>query len=160
MKNQNQNSRLIQFSKDRNLSLKKISYKDFSQGFNFYLCGVDNKNRPKETPIFVKFRNGKSLKDKWVWVELINNQGKPGWLYQEAHFIFMEVSEGFLVVPRASLLAHVKDSINFNNALVSDPWSAKYNLYQPKKKLSKLTLVKLDNLHNLADSFSWFDLSK
>lgn len=160
MKNKNQDSRLIQFSKDRKLSLKKISYKDFNQGFNYYLCGVDNKNRPKETPIFVKFRRGKSLKDKWVWVELLNNQGKADWLYQEAHFIFIEVSEGFLVTPRESLLAHVKDSINFNNALVADPWSAKYNLYQPKKKLSQLTLVKLDNLHNLVDSFSWFDLSK
>lgn len=160
MKKQNPDSRLIQFSKDRNLSLKKISYKDFNQGFNFYLCGVDHKKRPKETPIFVKFRRGKSLKDKWVWIELLNNQGQPGWLYQAAHFIFIEVIEGFLVIPRESLLTYVQDSVNFNDALVSDPWSAKYSIYQPKNKLSKLTLVKLDNLNNLPDSFSWFDLSK
>lgn len=160
MKIKNQASRLIKFSQDRNLSIKKISYKDFRQGFNFYLCGVDHKKRPKETPIFVKFRRGKSLKDKWFWVELLNDQGKPGWLYQEAHFIFIEVYEGFLIVPRESLLAHVKNSINFNGPLVSDPWSAKYNIYQPNKKLSKLTLVKLENLNSLPDSFSWFDLSR
>jgi len=160
LKNKDAFQRFLQFAKDRKLTLKKIGSRDYNQGFNFYLCGVDNKKQPKETPIFVKFRSGKSLKDKWIWVEVLDNKGKPGWLYNKAHFIFIETEGGFLVIPREALLEHVNNSVDFETALVSNPWSAKYNLYQPKNKLSQLCLVKLSNLENLHESFSWFDLSK
>ena len=160
MNKKNSFERFFKFAQERKFSLKKISSRDYGQGFNFYLCGVDSEKKPKETPIFVKFRSGKALKDKWIWVEILDNMGKPGWLYNRAHFIFLETEAGFLVAPREALLKHVNDFVNFQTALVSNPWSAKYSLYQPKNKLSQLCLVKLSNLESLHESFSWFDLSK
>ena len=97
-------------------------------------------------------KNLKSEKStKWVWVEVKNMDGQPGWLYGDANFIVFELSDSFLFVERKSLINHIHSNIDFSLPLVQNTWEAKYKLYQRKGKLDQIAQVKVSSLLSLSE---------
>lgn len=85
--------------------------------------------------------------DKWVWLEIKNNAGYPGWLYAtKADFIAFQREECFYFVPPDSLRAWMEWRVDMDGDLVSRPEDAKYRLYQRKGRKDILTLVKYSEM--------------
>jgi hypothetical protein len=81
--------------------------------------------------------------DKWVWLEIKNNAGYPGWLYAtKADFIAFQRHDCFHFTSPESLRNWLEWRVDMNGDLVSSPKEAQYSLYQRKGRKDILTLVK------------------
>ena len=93
-------------------------------------------------------RSGKK-QDKWRWIELINVNGKKGWLYGNADIIAFQRKEDFVLVNRKNLLEWINE--NVTAITVTEPDLAYMKLYTRKNRKDIITLVSLkemmENVH-------------
>tara|TARA_R100001244_G_scaffold52218_2_gene45325 strand:+ start:1301 stop:1780 length:480 start_codon:yes stop_codon:yes gene_type:complete len=91
-------------------------------------------------------RTNNTLQDTWMWLELKNVMGDPGWVYGlETEMIAFEVKEGWLMVVPAALQKLIKDKVDFTQS-VNDPYDARYILYTRPSRKDLITMVEKEEL--------------
>lgn len=81
----------------------------------------------------------------WVWIEIKNNAGYPGWLYQtKADYLAFQRESVFYLVTPADLQEVVERLVM--NELVEDASNAQYKLYSRKGRSDMLTMIRYTDL--------------
>lgn len=144
----------IDLAKSKGYIVKKPTAQQFKKFINFVVVGKGKDGNPESASLSLKnLKNDKKV--KWLWVEIKNHEGNPGWLYGDADFIVFELPEEFLFISRKSLIEHIHSSIDHSLPLVQNTWEAKYKLYQRQGKLDQITQVKLSSLMSLKGNYTW-----
>ena len=112
---------------------------------------VDVKGKKKHN------RKGQYTTDIWIWLEMRNVQGKPGWIFGDAHFIAFERNGDFVVVKRESLQRWVEASgrIRYDLPYVTNSWEAKYRVYTRRGRSDQITMVQLKDILKLDGCYIW-----
>lgn len=92
-------------------------------------------------------RNDPETNENFHWVELVNVQGKWGWLYGEAAMFAFETEEYWLMVNKEQL----KELIAAKCVKEKVTTPTLYKMYQRSERLDMLTLVKTIDLMVIAD---------
>ena len=122
---------------------------------NVILQGVDStSSKPKESKLWLKPVPSRK-KSKWIWVELKNNKGQPGWLYGLSDFIVFEMGHEYIFVSREDLLNHVLNNVDFNQPITSLPWQGKYRVYQRPNSFDQICQINLDKILKLTNTYCW-----
>ena len=119
------------------------------------LFGQNSKNEPHSSALFYKPSAKIKRSSSWVWIEIKNSKGKPGWLYGQSEFVVFELPKEYLFVTRKSLVDLVHKKINFNEPMVGDSWGARYRILQRSNAFDQITQVKLDDLKSLPSIYIW-----
>mgnify|MGYP006144411289 CR=1 FL=1 len=144
----------IDLAKLKGYIVKKPTTQQFKKFINFVIVGKGKDGNPESVSLSLKnLKNDKKL--KWLWVEIKNHEGNPGWLYGDADFVVFELLNQYLFINRKSLIDHVHSSIDNSLPLVQNAWEAKYKLYQRQGKLDQITQVKLSSLMSLNGIYTW-----
>lgn len=80
---------------------------------------------------------GERASEDFTWVELLNVEGKPGWLLGGADIIAFEHGDGFILVDRIALLLYTL------RALSPDLSKSPYTLYRRKDRRDLMVLIDL-----------------
>lgn len=144
----------VSLAQSKGYIVKKPTASEFNRYINFILSGKGKDGKPQEVKLSYKPLK-KKVSPKWMWIEIKNSLGKPGWLYGDADFIVFELKKSFLFVSRKSLMEHINTTINFSLPLVQNTWEAKYKIFQRKEKMDQITQIKLSNIENLSNNYSW-----
>lgn len=144
----------INFAQKKGYLVKKPTQSQFNRYVNFILSGKGKDGNPQEVKISLK-QNSSQKKQNWLWVEIKNSKGKPGWLYGESDFIVFELNDRYLFISRKSLLDHVNSCVNFSLPLVQNSWEGKYKIFQRQGKLDQITQVKLSSILNFKGNYEW-----
>lgn len=147
-------SDFIKLAQQKKYLIKKPTSTQFEAYVNFILSGKNADGNPTEVKLSLKPFKGNKL-SKWLWIELKNSKGKPGWLYGESDFIVFELESSYLFVVRKNLLEYIHSSIDFHLPLVQNTWEAKYKIFQRPGKLDQITQIKLQSIKNLKGNYSW-----
>ncbi len=146
----------LNLARSKNLLVKTPTQAQFKKYINFILIGKDLSGGHKETKISLKpLKNSKKSQEKWVWIEIKNSKGEPGWLYGDADFIVFELVNEYLFVVRKNLLNLINSNVDFNSPIVQNLWEAKYKLYQRQGKFDQITQIKLNSLLGMEDIYIW-----
>tara|TARA_B100000902_G_C27310585_1_gene918165 strand:+ start:2629 stop:3123 length:495 start_codon:yes stop_codon:yes gene_type:complete len=151
-------SNFIDLARSKGYIIKKPTSAEFKRFINFLLVGKGKNGAPQTVKVSLKplkKKNSKSSNQKWVWIEIKTSDGKPGWLYGDSDFVVFELSKEFLFVYRKTLLDYINSSVDFNSPFVQNSWEGKYSIFQRKGKLDQITQIKVDNLKNLKNSYTW-----
>jgi hypothetical protein len=144
----------IDIAQSKGYIIKKPTAQQFKKFINFVIVGKGKNNNPESVSLSLK--NLKSTKPpKWVWVEIKNHKGEPGWVYGDADFIVFELLDQYLFVNRKNLLDYIHSSIDFSLPLVQNTWEAKYKLYQRQGKLDQITQVKIKSILDIKGNYIW-----
>mgnify|MGYP003140659834 CR=1 FL=1 len=144
----------IDIAQSKGYIVKKPTAQQFKKFINFVIVGKGKNSNPEAVNLSLKnLKGGKN--PKWVWVEIKNHEGQPGWLYGDSHFIVFELLDEYLFVSRKSLLDHIHSSVDFSLPLVQNTWEAKYKLYQRQGKLDQITQVKIKSLLDFKGNYTW-----
>ena len=93
----------------RNYKLRDATRSEQYAHIDYVLKGLHPVSKKEITvTVDVKARKKSNRKnahpdDKWAWLEMVNVQGKRGWVYGDAHFIAFERAKDFVVIKRKSL---------------------------------------------------------
>jgi hypothetical protein len=148
------NSKFIELAQAKGYIVKKPTSAQFNRFINFVIVGKGKDSKPQ--PVSLSLKNLKSGKmPKWLWVEIKNREGSPGWLYGDADFIVFELVDEYLFVNRKNLVEFVHSNIDFSMPLVQNTWEAKYKMYQRNGSLDQITQIKLDHLKSFPNNYSW-----
>ncbi len=80
-----------------------------------------------------------AIQDEFVWVELVGNGGKKGWVYGACTHLAFERERDFVVVPRANLAALCEELVE--DIIVHRVGEAHLHRYQRKGKKDQCTLI-------------------
>lgn len=94
-------------------------------------------------------RSDKVSDDKINWIELVNVQGKPGWVYGNAKYIAFLTNESVLYVPRKKLALYVEEKIKGKALSTVNPSSC-YIPYQRYGRLDMIVKVPTSDLREIA----------
>lgn len=94
-------------------------------------------------------RSDKVSDDKINWIELVNVQGKPGWVYGNAKYIAFLTNESVLYVPRKKLALYVEEKIKGKPLSTVNPSSC-YIPYQRYGRLDMIVKVPTSDLREIA----------
>lgn len=144
----------VKAAQNKGYIVKKPTSSEYNRYINFILSGKGADGKPQEVKLSYKPLKKTSNKN-WIWVEIKNSNGKPGWLYGDSDFIVFELEDEFLFVVRKDLLEHVNSSINFSLPLVQNTWEAKYKIFQRKGKLDQISQIKLKNIYDIKGNYKW-----
>lgn len=90
-------------------------------------------------------RDGTIVIDE-VWIELLNVQGKPGWIFGEQDFVAFELKKhNFIVVPRLELAKLCRELID-TSTTVNSPEEALYKAYRREGRNDIISRIKLDDI--------------
>jgi hypothetical protein len=90
-------------------------------------------------------RSNTSTNNQWVWLELKNNAGYDGWLYNtHADYLAFQRGSVFYLVTPAKLREVVGQKVQM--VQVAHPHLAQYKLFQRKDRKDLLTLIKYSDL--------------
>jgi hypothetical protein len=97
---------------------------------------------------------GNNLPDE-IWVELMNVQGKSGWLYGESKIIAFDMPEegGFSVVDTEELRIFCEE--NVEDTMVSNKADAELKKYRRKDRLDIITKLNLMIIRSLKTYRVW-----
>lgn len=153
-KNKIWGQKFIDLAQSKGYIVKKPTTQQFKKFINFVIVGKGKDGNPESVSLSLKnLKSEKSI--KWVWVEIKNMDGQPGWLYGDANFIVFELADSYLFVEKKSLINHVHSNIDFSLPLVQNTWEAKYKLYQRKDKLDQIVQIKVSSLLDLSNNYTW-----
>lgn len=161
MKNKKSNlwgSNFIDIARSKGYIIKKPTSEEFKRFINFLLVGKGKNGAPQTVKISLKplkKKKSKQSDQKWAWAEIKTSDGNPGWLYGDSDFIVFELSNEFLFVYRKNLLDYINSSVDFHSPFVQNSWEAKYSIFQRKGKLDQITQIKISNLKELSNSYTW-----
>ena len=94
-------------------------------------------------------RNDKDYDDTINWIELINVQGKNGWVYGKASYIAFLTKKSLLLVSRKKLAKTIEEKINGKDIVHINP-NEYYVPYQRNGRLDKIVKVPTADLRNIA----------
>jgi hypothetical protein len=93
-------------------------------------------------------RSEDSSQNDFIWVELQNVRGEPGWLFGKADLIAFEKEKTFLIVKKPDLLKTVNQKVNLV-AKVKTPKDALYKIYKREGRKDKLTLLPMKDIEEI-----------
>ena len=148
-----ENFKLLASSKSFKTKLPtKIQYANF---IDLFILGKDgNSSSPISRSLCFKSSSGRK-NNKWVWVEIKNFKGEPGWLYGSADFIVFEFIDQYLFIPRKHLVDFIHSKIDFSASIVANPWEAKYKIFQRQNNFDEITQVNSLDLLKLPNTIEW-----
>lgn len=119
-----------------------------------YLEHWDVEIRKRTAKYLVDVKAMKRLKgeiqDLWVWVEIVNIAGKPGWIYRtHAHLIAFETMEGFVLVKPEELRKIVAERVE--KKVVKFPEHAHYCLYSRDGRDDVITLISMADVKSVSE---------
>lgn len=139
----------------KNFKTKCPTKNQYLNFIDIFLLGKNsNDSSPSSRSLCFKPSSGRK-NNKWVWVEIKNFKGDPGWLYGAADFIVFEFVDRYLFVPRKNLIDFVHSKINFSASIVANPWEAKYKIFQRENNFDEITQVNSLELLELPDVINW-----
>lgn len=94
-------------------------------------------------------RSDKVSDDKINWIELVNVQGKPGWVYGNAKYIAFLTNESVLYVPRKKLALYIEEKIKGKPLSTVNP-SMCYIPYQRFGRQDMIVKVPTNDLREIA----------
>ena len=153
-------SDFVKLAKSKGYIVKKPTQEEFEKFINFVLVGKSVSGGPKTVKVALKARkktnrSSNNYEDKWAWVELRTVNGDFGWLYGDADFVIFELKTEYVFVNRKRLLQYIHSNIDFDLPFVQNSWEAKYKIYQRKNKLDQITQVKIANLLDFENVYTW-----
>ncbi len=80
----------------------------------------------------------------WLWMEIHNVKGEPGWIYGFG-FVAFEMEDHFLVAAKKDLAALVEKLVDFEKT-VDKADKARYSVYRRFKRKDKITLIESKHL--------------
>lgn len=80
-----------------------------------------------------------SVQDEFVWVELVGNSGRKGWVYGACTHIAFERERDFVIVPRLALADLCEELVE--DIIVQRVGEAHLHRYQRKGKKDQCTLI-------------------
>lgn len=86
-------------------------------------------------------REDKYVQNEFVWIELRNVHGKPGWLYGKADVIAFEIKGEFWLVKRNSLVQLVDKLVN-KSRVASHSGDALYKVYTRKGRQDQISKIR------------------
>lgn len=95
-------------------------------------------------------RKDENYNFEWVWLELANVRGDPGWLFSNG-FLAFEMESYFIVVAKKDLAALAEKLVNFEKE-VDRPEKAKYSVYRRFGRKDKITLIESKYLTQIKHS--------
>lgn len=152
-KNSNWGNEFIKLSNSKGFQIKNPTKNQFKRFINFFLIGQE-KGSCKQVSLCLKTLKPKQ-KSQWVWVELKNKHGDPGWLFGDADFIVFELVDSYLFVPRKNLIDYVYKNIDFSAPISSSSWDSKYKIFQRNGFLDQITQLKVSKIKELENTYSW-----
>ena len=152
-KSSNWGQSFIDLAAKKGLQLKKPTQSQFNRFINYLLIGKDHKNHKVVSVCLKKVKS--TNKNNWVWVEIKNKKGDPGWIFGDADFIVFEFQDKFLFIPRKTLLDYVYKNVDFDSPISSNSWDAKYKIYQRHGFLDQITQLKISKIQDLPNSYVW-----
>lgn len=112
---------------------------DFAVWKDAYLRKIDVKAQKRVS------RNDTTTSNEWVWVELLNNGGYPGWLYQtHANYLAFQYESMFHLVTPHELRVLIQEKVE--PVRVNKSADAQYKLFTRHGRKDLLTLVRYDDL--------------
>lgn len=97
-----------------------------------------------------KSRRSDDMKDDSIhWVELLNVQGKEGWLYGKAKYIAFLTNTSILYVPRLELINLINTKIKNTSVKTSMPNEC-YVPYQRRDRMDLIVKVLTSDLRKIA----------
>lgn len=145
----------MQLAAQKGFKSKLASKQESLSYISCILIGKNSKNDPHSSSLFYKPAAKIKRSSSWVWIEIKNSKGKPGWLYGQSEFVVFELPKEYLFVDRKSLVDLVHKKINFNDPMVGDSWSARYKILQKSNSFDQITQVKLEDLKSLSSIYIW-----
>ncbi len=126
--------------------MKAKPKEDMHRHIDYWLVYTDRKHA-----VDVK---GNNLPDE-IWCEFKNVQGKPGWMYGNAHIIAFDMPEegGFSIVDRQELAFWCEK--NVRDEFVSHKKDAHLKKYTRKDRLDVITRLNLEDLKLLQSYRVW-----
>lgn len=116
---------------------------DFWCEVNNKRYGIDVKGLKKQN------RNDTEYDDSIHWVELLNTQGNPGWVYGKCVYIAFMTKKSVLYVPRKQLCELVEQNTKNKEVCFFNPKEC-YQPYQRKGRKDKVIKVPTDDLRKIA----------
>ena len=89
-------------------------------------------------------RKDENYNFEWIWLELANVRGEPGWIFG-AGFVAFEMEDYFIVVAKKDLAALAEKLVDFEK-VVDKPQAAKYSVYRRFGRKDKITLIESKHL--------------
>ena len=145
----------LDIANSKKFLVKMPTASQFKRFVNFILIGKDSRGQHKETKISLKPLKKNQVKTKWLWVEIKNSKGEPGWLYGDSDFVVFELTDKYLFVSRKNLLNLIHESVDFSQPIVQNLWEAKYKIYQRPGKFDQITQIKLNSLLKFNNNYIW-----
>ena len=144
----------IELAQSKGYIVKKPTIQEFKRFVNFIVVGKGKDGSPE--PVSISLKNLKSQKEpKWLWIEVKNSEGKPGWLYGDSNFIVFELIDKYLFVNRSRLVDYIHSSVDLSLPLVQNTWEGKYKLYQRSGKLDQITQIKVESVLGIQGNYTW-----
>ena len=153
----------IKVAYQRHYKIRKATRKEQCDHIDYFLTGLHPISR-KEIQVTVDVkavkkttRQEKPFNTRWVWLEMVNVQGKRGWVHGKANFIAFERYADFVVIKRDSIRKWVESSgrIRYDLPYVNKSWQAKYRVYCRPGRKDQITLVKMSDILKLDSCYIW-----
>ena len=118
---------------------------DMYEHFDYRVFVADDSNFTVDVKAMKKIcrEEDEEVQDEYVWVEFMNVNNAPGWLYGEADYIAFETKTGFSMVDRKKLSDYC-DSVVDKNTTVSYCRNALNKVYRRKDRRDSMTLLELE----------------
>lgn len=91
----------------------------------------------------IKQNNEKSELTNLMWVEFLNVNGDPGWLYGTADFIAQQFRKGFFIIKRKTL-KKIAERIASKAKIL--PYKKVNNLYRRRNRNDMVILIRLSDI--------------
>jgi len=130
-----------EFEKNANSKGYKIKKKFNSKAFNyvdFFLEGLEN-GKPKSLKVFFK---KKSKNKKFIWIEIKNNKGQPGWIFGDSDIVIFETHKSYILIDRKKIINFYMNHSYAENLKQFPKTIESKN----KEKLSSISISKLKKI--------------
>ena len=128
---------------------KSSKYEDVQLHVDFWCIKNDKKYGVDVKGLRKNRRDDKEYDDTINWIELLNVQGNPGWVYGEASYIAFLTKDSVIYVPRKKLANFIQEKIQNKQIVYNNP-NEFYQPYQRKGRLDMIVKIPTNDLKIIA----------
>ena len=140
--------RFVSMSLQRGFSVMQASLREDYE--HHWDVAIAKGTRKKLIDVKAMKRLKGEIQDLWVWVEIVNIAGKPGWIYRtHAHLVAFETMEGFVLVKPGELRKIVDERVE--KKVVKYPEHAHYCLYSRDGRDDVITLISIADVKSVSE---------
>ena len=99
-------------------------------------------------------RSSKNYTDEFCWIEFVNVQGNPGWLYGKADYIAFQREYGFMLVSRKELSELCDRVVDFTTVASKAKFAYK-KVYRRFKRKDKIAYLKFSEIEEVSHT-NWY----